>query len=341
MTPAAPRIAERLRKLLPVAGLVAGLIVAAAQVTVWLPIHWRRDDLMGIDVVVYHAAARNLVAGRPVYGDHRADLYEPPTAFLYPPPFVALLSPLAPLSPRAFQKLWYALMLVGFWFYAWALARLARGSPTVSEVLGTGFILCLWPGPITSLSVANADIFIWALVAWGLRGSPTPLAVGALLKVYPAIPLAVVALRRRGRGLLPALALSAAAIGLVWIAFGRDIFVEWNAVGAPSLATGFFAWGNVSLSARLVALIAQLRHVDLHTPPIPGWAALILRTVPPALTLLAAWLTRRRSAETQAIVTLLVAVWAAPICWIFRASLLLIPVAMWLRRRQERGIPTP
>ena len=81
------------------------------------------------------------------------------------------MRPVAALTLGAFQAVWYVLTLLAFWFYAWGLARLAFRRPSWRHVAAVGFVAFMVPGMDITLSYGNADIIVWALVAWGLAGS--------------------------------------------------------------------------------------------------------------------------------------------------------------------------
>ncbi len=318
----------------------AGALVLVMQLGTWLPNHMRRGH-DGMDFAVYHAAAQNLVAGRPVYdSERRADLTTPPTSFLYPPTALALLRPAGHIDLGTFQRIWYPLLVVAFWAFAAALARLLTQKLTVVDTLAAGALLWLTPNLDVSMSFGNVDVIVWALVAWAFAAPPVTaclLTIAAAIKLYPFGALVVVMLRdpRRPRQVLQA---SATALGLVVIALAatnRGTVHEWLSYGVPAVNAGCFHPGNLSLSTAL------LRLFDVDAKPVlPTAAKAFLALAPVVATASAVVLLRRLPLLPHAALVLVVTLVAGPIFWTSYLPILWIPIvvsiAALLRQREPR-----
>lgn len=300
--------------------VVFGCSLIAVQVALWLPLHFARTDTAAMDFAAYYRAVDHFLHFEPVYS---AD-------YLYPPPFVAVLAPLGALSAMGFQRVWYSLVLAGFWVYAWGLARLAFRRPGPEHVLGVAVVAFFTPGMWTTLGFGNADIFVWALVAWGIaEGTATPMLVATTAKVYPACATLLMAWRVRR--------LSELFVGVAWVfaftvlAAGFDTIDEWLRHGAMPLTPLLFTRGNVSLST------AMLRLLSWYDPNAPA-ARFVLHTVSGGIITVAAWATFRWPWRLQTALLVVVGAWAAPICWWYRfPAVLLVVAALWRCRGLRRG----
>lgn len=296
-----------------------GLAIGALLLFYWLPEHATRTDAVTADLdhVYYYRAALRLAHGQPLYVGQ----------FLYPPPFAALVVPAALFPFAAFQTIWYTVILLAFWAYAWGLARIAFDRPTVEHVLGAGAILVFVPGTAVTMSFGNLDIVIWALVAWSLTGDGAPAALGACLKVYPA-PITLLAIWRNPRA-LPRHALVFAATWLFALAaLGPKPIVEWLRAPMP-LPDLVFLWRNVSLST---AVLRVARVTDVHST-----FARVTYTGVPLLAIGATlWRTRAWSFRSAGAAVIVATVWSAPVCWWYWLPLGLVPGAAWIRARGVR-----
>jgi hypothetical protein len=314
---------------------IMGGVILAGQLALWVPVHWNRPLPPNLDLVVYRRAAERLHAGQPLYQDcARADVHDAPACFVYPPTTAVLLRPLGWLPERAFQRVVYLGLLVGFWAYAAGLARLACGRVTAARVLVAGALLELSPGIDISMSFGNVDVLVWALAAWGLaeqRWLPL-LALGGGIKIYP-VPALALSVARQRRALVPVALASGALLLAGALAAGPSAFPDWLRLVAPSLREGSLLRFNASLSMGLVRLAGAAGLVDLSGPTLPGAARAVLVVVPLAGLAAVAWLLRRREPRAQAAAVLVAAAWLAPICWWYYAPLLLIPGAVWWRSR--------
>ena len=260
------------RRLIRYALAAAGALVLVMQLWTWLPNHMRRGH-DGMDFAVYHTAAQNLVAGRPVYdSERRADLRTPPTSFLYPPTALALLRPFGHIDIGTFQRIWYPLLVVAFWAFAAALARLATQRLAVVDTLAAGAMLWMTPNLDVSMSFGNVDVIVWAVVAWAFAAPAVAaclLTVAAAIKLYPIGALIVVMLRdpRRPRQVVQAAATALGLVVIVLAATNRGTVHEWLSYGVPAVNAGCFHPGNLSLST------AVLRLFDVDPRPVLPTAA--------------------------------------------------------------------
>lgn len=286
---------------------VLGLFVLALQLFVWLPWHIRRTDIANLDWKAYYDAAVNLVMGRPIYGGE----------FVYPPTFLGFIAPAALMYTHTFQAVWYALVLVSFWAFAAGLTRLAFNRITATRILTVGLVAYATPGMQWLLSYGNADIVVWAILAWSLDAPA--LVAGAAIKVYPAVGL--VAVRRHE--IVPAAAIGAALVVISIGMFGVQPFVEWLHAGAMPLPSDPFNPRNASIP------IAVLRLLGHHSLDAGDLAFLRVCTLAGVATL---WsLTRKWTHELRVATVIFGAQWFMPICWWYRLPLGLVVVAAAIR----------
>ena len=143
-----------------------------------------------IDFVVYHRAARSLLAGR-------TDLYsptfalDPPMRYLYPPVFVLLVAPLGLLAYENAFGLWFALLVLAA---AYVLVDAVRAwRPPGAWVYGLTIAFLAGPALLYGLRSANVHLLvvlmtIAAVVAWGrgrFAGAAVLVSVAGAMKVFP------------------------------------------------------------------------------------------------------------------------------------------------------------
>lgn len=328
-----------------------GLLHCLMQLGIWLPGHALREDSKR-DVPVYFKAARAAKSGRPLYRPYVN--YGPeqvPNRFFYPPPFAAALSlglgwnsSADAAAARNFSRLWYGLLLVAFWLYAWTLARLAGGRGPW-PVLVAGLALELWPGANIAMSYGNAEPVMWALLGGSLalasgaaRGAA--LALASLIKVYPLLPLVVAARREARPYALGALATLVAGAALGVAVCGLEAFAAWRAAAGPVAAQGTFLGNNVSLSFAVLRL-ANLAGWHYPGGPLPLPARLFLMACALTAPFAALWCTRKSEVKWQVAITLSATVLFAPLCWDMYLPILLLPAALWLKRLRNGSDPAP
>ena len=309
---------------------ILGAIVLAAQ-CLWLPLQVPMADLSDADV--YHQAAVRLAAGQPVYGSWRRErLDQPPGAFLYPPTALMLFKPFAGLSRAAFRWGWYGLIIAAFWALAAALGVIVRGKFSIANVLAAGALLQAVPGVVRVMVIGNADLIVWALVAWAFaapRLAGALLALGGALKVYPAVLCMTLAHRASRRFWGQAAIAGFGIIALTWGALGSGVFHGWKTIGLPALNEAVLSSSNFSWSAQLVHIFVR----DM-TKPLPAAARVFLTWFPYVVVATVVWTQRQRSMAMYAVTVLVTTVGVAPICWWWRLSLALtLACAVWIRER--------
>jgi hypothetical protein len=187
----------------------------------------------GYDLSFYWTAAQHLIHGEPIYSlAQLSGPYAPQgqDGFLYPPPFAALMIPLAALTPdaRAAEWIWSALGAAILVITVLGLVRSEELGERFSMLGGRGRWLLVaaafaFPPVIGELSIGNVHLLLMGLftLAWlGIRrGDRTGdamagigLGVAAVIKVFPGVLLVWLLATRRYRA---AVAMVAAALALV------------------------------------------------------------------------------------------------------------------------------
>jgi len=336
----AARLSPTFRQRLSTALLVPAIFHLLIQLGVWLPQHWQRTDTRR-DLAVYYYAARRVIEDKPLYRpwpDYNLDVF--PNRYLYPPPFAAAIAPLGHLSFVWFARVWYLVLLVAFWIYAWSLARLAHPGgnrrETIHAVLIAGMILAFCPESNGAMSVGNAEPILWALFGLGLttRLRGAAFAAGALVKIHPLWPLLLASRYEGARVLRPAAAVLLVGIIGSWLVCGSEAWLAWWPAVSPVVSQGSFTEGNVSLSF-LGLRLARLLGWEYAGGPLPVGARLYLSVMAIAGPLGVAWLLRREQSLTQYAWVALAAMLFAPLCWTLYLPLLLAPAAVWTGERQS------
>src|SRR6185436_4588433 len=179
-----------------------------------------REVQWGYDFSFYWTAGKRLLNGEAIYSAAQlAGPYAPQgqDGFLYPPPFAALVTPLAPLFPDADSANWVwsilgATILVASVLAVWRSERLGERFPLLAG--GGRWLLVAaafaFPPVIGELVLGNVHLVLLGLLtlAWlGIRRGDergewvAGLAIGvaALIKVFPAALLLWFLLTRRWR----------------------------------------------------------------------------------------------------------------------------------------------
>jgi Glycosyltransferase family 87 len=297
---------------------IVGIVALVMQLALWLPLQLRGEPGADVDFTVYRRAAMRMAAGGSPYAACDPDRAIPPNCFMYPPPFAALLRPVDAISPGAFKVGAYLVMLAAFWLLAAALARLALGVVDAPGTLAAGGLAAMTPGLSVTMSGANADLVVWALVASALttEAALPLLVVAAAFKLWPAVPLVVLLVRRPAR--LPVVAATAIAIfGATVVMLGWSSFSDWMRWGLTRLQAGTLSPLNVSLAT----LPERLGFA------VPG---LIAGALAPAAAATVAILARRQPERVQAMLAGLAGLLFAPICWWHYLPIALIPAAIWV-----------
>ncbi len=316
------------------------------QLSVVAPREFARTDI-DRDVPVYWQAAKNVRANVPIYTkqvSYGPDHF-PQSIYIYPPPFAAVIAPLGSLSFKAFSKVWFCLILLAFWIFAYSLAKLFKGERkvTLRDVLVWGLVAGLFPGTYTAIGLGQVDPILWALFAIGLIGIARPAlwALAALVKafyVWPWIADLITTFQRDGvRVALRALAGAMLVIGILvfygGIICGWHSYVVWGRDVLPTLSQGNFKYDNVSLSFAVLRL-ARLVGWDYLGGPLPLLAHLWLTAASIGAPLLAWWLSRHRMLQIKHACIIAASVLFAPVCWTCYLPLLLPLVALVIQDKQ-------
>jgi hypothetical protein len=182
--------------------------------------HWCPDPvLVGVDFYPPYIAAHALRAGLPIYDNLRAQggAFADPVAdhpgltsrYTYPPPLAYLTLPLSWFPAATAWRIWSVLAIAGLTLALGMLIRLAGG--------GAGFALALAAAaavfyPLYFVFInGNVALFCFVLLVsavycWTRPGldwlGAVCLALAVVVKLYPAVFLAYLAMQRRWRMLL-------------------------------------------------------------------------------------------------------------------------------------------
>ena len=203
--------------------------------------HWGTPS----DEFAYWLGAQRLAAGQPLY-DQSATLVTP-YAYLYPPPLAQVLAPFTRLLPDGvFVAAWTVLLLV-------ALLYLGGWSPL------RALALVVWIPVAVELWWRNVHLLIAMLVVLGLRGRPWAFAVGAAIKVAPALGVVYFLSAHRWRDALVAagtgigiLAVSVALAPSAWHDF-VSLAREVGAGSAGLLSVPYWVRATAGIALAIVA----------------------------------------------------------------------------------------
>ncbi|HYK94624.1 MAG TPA: glycosyltransferase family 87 protein [Candidatus Dormibacteraeota bacterium] len=226
------RLLAKPRVRLTIVVLIAAIVVAyrAFQLA-----YLTTQPQWGYDLSFYWTAAQHLIHGEPIYSlAQLSGPYAPQgqDGFLYPPPFAAVMIPLAALTPdaRAAEWIWSALGVAVLVTSVLALARSERIGERLAMLRGRGRWLLVaaalaFPPVIGELSIGNVHLLLLSLftLAWlGIRRRDVAgdamagfgLGAAALIKVFPGVLLLWLVATRRYRA---AVAMVGAGVALVLV----------------------------------------------------------------------------------------------------------------------------
>ncbi len=291
------------------------------------------------DLSVYWTAGRNVLAGIDPYPPAEAHVLAGEHSFVYPAPTLALFVPLALLS---FEVAAIVVTVLSFAAVGLALAALgvrdrrcyaaALFSPGVADAIGLGAFT-----PFLVLGVA---------LLWRYRDRPAaavPLAAALLVSKLFLWPLLVwLAVTRRTRTALGALALSLLASVAAWAAIGFDGFLAYPRI----LIVLADAVQEKSYSAVALGLALGLPEAAATAVAVAAGVAVLAAAI-----VLARRPDGGRSSLTAAIAASLL---LTPIVWTHYFALLFVPIAlsrqrlsllwllpllMWISPEQSHGDP--
>ncbi|BDI32805.1 hypothetical protein CCAX7_48560 [Capsulimonas corticalis] len=325
---------SRLRSLVTV---LAALHVVY-QAFFFIPAHWNRSDSLR-DTPAFYLAAQNsvnhhtLYRARPGYGP---DKMMSGPYFLYLPQFAVLEAPLGRLSPMAFSRVWYGLILAAFWIFAASLARIAFGRFSLDGTLVWGLIVGATPGVYFAISTANADPMMWALVGMAIATNRRGIffALAAQLKLYTLLPLTLAVWKEGRRVAIPASILLvigfAAGIGYC----GVQSYWQWAHWVLPMIRQGTFFPGDISLSLGCLRLARHLgwNYVSGPLPPGPRLFLSVLGVLGPVCV---SYLARKQEPLKLYCYSTIASVLFSPYCWSFYIPICYPLIALFIRDSRQ------
>jgi Glycosyltransferase family 87 len=235
----------------PQPGLLVLAAVGGALLLIVAAYRWGTPS----DEFAYWLGAQRLAAGQPLY-DPSATLITP-YAYLYPPPLAQVLSPFTHLlRDPIYIAGWTVLLLT-------ALLYLGNWSPL------RALALVAWLPVALDLWVRNVHLLIAVLIVMGLRGRPWAFALGAAIKIAPALGVIYFISARRWRD-----ALVAAGAGLcilaVSIVLAPGAWLDFTALagkaGAGSAGILPFPYWVRGVAGIILAIVAGRASPRLGEP---------------------------------------------------------------------------
>ena len=321
-------------KLLATALSVVAIVVLILTVT---GIIWSAGSTLGYDFQAYAGAARRLLDGQRL-SDPAIDVAGGFGIYLYPPPFALAIVPLALISGQAAIAIWTGLTVLSF-LGAVALMPVSRTVRWSILLLGA----LDWP-VLYSIKLGQVGPLLLLLFAIGWRVLDTPtrpcppggriilgaaIALGAIVKVQPALLLGWAALTGRWRSVAVAVGIGIAAALISIVVSGTQPWFDYPAllgrVSTPLTTPHNFAPGAIAYQAG-----------------VPEGLAAAIQWASVAATLVAVVVaSRTRTAEASYLVTVVACQLISPLLWDHYALLLLLPVAWLLERRQWWAVAIP
>jgi len=234
------------RRQLPPLGLVVLATVGALLLAVVATGHWAQPN----DEHAYWLAGQRLLHGEPLYDPTASS--NTPFAYWYPPVVAQLVAPVSAILPsEVFSWAWLALLLGCAWWLA--------GSRPLPFLALIAFV------PVaTELWFRNVHLILAVLVVLAIRRWPVLFAVGAAIKLSPALGIVYLAVRGRWRDAAIA-TLVGGAVLLVSVVLAPDAwaqFVQVLSVRGPADASSFLPvpyWIRVGLGLALAVIAGRMR----------------------------------------------------------------------------------
>lgn len=231
-----PRHWDRVAWWIGVAGLVAvwGWLLIAQPVVIGKP--------FGVDAMAYHGASLANPYTGPQVGM--------PGAYLYPPPFIQVLTPLRLLPWEVFIAVWLALELV---VLAWLIGP------------ALGLLVLAIPFVLAEVAIGNVHLFMAAALVLGLR-HPAGWAFIALTK--PTVGAVGTWHLFRGEWRHAGVALMT-TLGIVAISLllGADLWIAWLDRMRADTGTAGTGW-MISLTIRVVLASALVGFAARRRQPV-------------------------------------------------------------------------
>jgi hypothetical protein len=301
-----------LRTALPLVAILVFVVVTGAILVT-------AGSTLGYDYQAYVGAAQRALDGQPLY-DANVDVAGGFAVFLYPPPFALALIPFALLPEQVGLLLWEALAVAAF--LVGVLILPVRPAVRWAIVLLGGLD---WPLLFAfKLGQVGPLLFLLFAMGWRWRDRAEVLgvgmAVGALVKLQPAILLGWAGLTGRWRAVGISIGVLVSAALIATVAFGPAVWFDYAAllgrVSSPVTTPHNFTPGAVGFQLGLSETAAGM--VQL--------AAMVLVV---AIVLVAV---RFGDHEVSYLTTVVASQMLSPLLWDHYALVLLLPVA-WLVER--------
>jgi hypothetical protein len=274
-------------------------------------------DTLGYDYRAYDAAARRLLDGGPLYTTDFA-IAGPFGLYLYPPPAILLVLPLAALSTTTAVLVWTALMLGSFLVgvAVMPVSRTIRWWTVLLAGLSWPFVFAVKLGQVGPL------LFLTFAIGWRWLDDPIRLgastAIGAAVKLQPALIIVWAGLTGRWRAIGVAVAVLAVLAAAVTVLAGSAVWPDFLSV-VRTIADQNATPNNVTPGA--VAYQAGIDPAIAGAIQIASGIAVLVALVIGA---------RRATAEAGYLVAVVASQLLSPVLWNHYAMLLLLPVAYLL-----------
>ncbi|HEY7591008.1 MAG TPA: glycosyltransferase family 87 protein [Candidatus Limnocylindrales bacterium] len=311
----------RLRTALPVVAIAVFVVFAAAIVVA-------AGATLGFDFLAYHAAARRILDGEPLY-DLAFESAGGFGLFYYPPPFALLLLPFGLLDATIATWAWTAMLVVAFvvGVRLMPVSGVVRWVTLLLAGLSLPFLYALKLGQIGPV------LFLLFAAGWRWLDRPAVVGVtagiGAIVKIQPGLILAWALLRRRIAAVVAGAAVTALASGVAAIVFGIGVWLDYahllRAVSDPISTEHNFTPGAIAWQLGAPMAVAATIQVAATLLVLGAVAVAALRG----------------SAESSYLVAVVASQMLSPILWDHYALLLLLPTAWLLERGFRWAVAIP
>jgi len=320
--------------------MILAILHAVYQLGHWLPKVWSRTDHDRGDLLVYFDTAQRAFHHTPIYQQwpHLGPDVTP-AAYLYPPQFAALLYPLGSLNFHDFCIVWYSIVVLGFWGFAWSLDRLSAGRSSLLGTLCWGLVLAMTPTVYTSLTIGQADSLMWALFGLSLatRFRGTFLSLTAQVKPYGFLVAALAGVREGRLVLGPMIATTLIGCALGAAVFGLGSFVDWIKWSVPLNSQGRFNPGNVSITFAVLRALHGLEIWSYPGGPLAPGPRLFLGASGLIALAVSIYSTRKMEPRVAYVIVLMTAFLFSPTCWSTYLPTLWLLAALWLGSRHAES----
>ncbi|HUG30635.1 MAG TPA: glycosyltransferase family 87 protein [Candidatus Limnocylindria bacterium] len=304
--------------------LRVGYALALAGALVWaalIILTSSQNGTLGYDYLAYDMAADRFLTGQAMY-DPDAQSTGSFGLFFYPPPFAMLVVPFAVLPTDIAVWAWTIGLVVVSVAAIWLL-------PVSARVRWVVLLLAALSWPLVyaiKLGQVGPVLLLTFAVGWRWMDRPVALgvsaALGAVIKIQPALLIPWAVLTGRRRAALVAVVVGGALALAATVVAGPQAWLDeislLGRVSRPVLTEHALGFGRLAYEAGASESLATLIH----------WAnfALVLAVV--------ALVTWRGSAVASYLAVVIASQFATPVLWDHYALVLLLPVA-WLLQRGE------